>query len=75
MKPTKKTTPRERLIYQAIFVHNDLHQEMPTYQEIADRVERSRTTVFEQVSSLINKGFLTSQGTLRGLEFTNKIPN
>ena len=72
MKKSQIATPREKVIYRSIAYFYGTHGSMPTIQEVADRVKRSRTTVHEQVHNLIRKGYLTSQGTTRGLEFTDK---
>ncbi len=73
MKKSTKPTPREKIVFQAIVKCDRYNCEMPTYQEIADEVKRSRTTVFENVQNLIDKGYLSHQGFIRGLEFTGKV--
>ena len=74
MKKNKKATPREKVVYERILLHEKYMNEMPTYQEIAGMTNRSKATIYENVQNLIDKGYLTSQGTIRGLEFTDKIP-
>lgn len=72
MKPSKKPTPREKKVLLIIIMFYNMFGEMPTFQELANMMNRSRTTIFEQVGYLVKKGYLTSQGTIRGLEFTGK---
>ncbi len=57
-----------------VFINEYFHYylEMPTFREIAESLGICRSTAFAHVSELIEKGYLTSQGSIRGLDFTDK---
>ena len=72
MKKSKKLTPRQKMALVFINEYHHYYIEMPTFGEIAESLGICRSTAFGHVAELINKGYLTSQGTIRGLEFTGK---
>lgn len=71
-KATKKLTPKQ--IQTLIFIQAYCNETccMPSFGDIADHLKTCRSNAFELVDKIIDKGYLTSTGCVRGLEFTNK---
>lgn len=67
----KSLTYKQKKLYDIILEYISIIGVAPTIRELSFELDRSRSTIHEEIDRLIDKGYLVKTGKKRGLKVIN----